>query len=664
MKQFLFLVFLPFLTISYAQKKDIKFGKIDKADFAWDKYPLDSNAHAVVLYDYGETELSYEVGLGAFVLRFHRHTRIKILDKAGASYADRSIRLRESGSAREKLTKFKAATYTFENGKINKTELGKKELLEEKVHDNLKAKKIAMPNIKDGCIIEIEYNISSPFYWNFRDWQFQYAIPVRYSQFKVAYPEWFQYNKQFKGYDLDYITVNEASKGNGNITFTSSRSSRPEILNYTEEKQNWVVENMPALEAEAYTSNINNYMVQVDFELASTNFPYAAPENFTNTWEEINTTLVESDAFGKQLEKSKTKFLKDKVEALTNSLTTDEEKVAAIYQHIKDKVIWNDRYNKYASQDLKETYNKGTGNVADINLLLVAMLRMAGISTDPIILSTKSNGILNPYFPSSRQFNYVIAQSKIGEKKTLLDATEKDLPMNLLPVRCYNDKGRLIKEHATKWVELTPTASYGSVLSLDLQLTESNQWTGTLKSRETGYAASKTRQKIKDEAEGKKVETTEDKFDFAQVEDVKVDDDKKALKRDASITLDNVMDGGDLLYFNPMAIGQIEKNPFKLKERKYPIDFNYKYKRIFSAKYHLPDGYTIDETPEDVVFSLPNKAGFFSYSIKMADNAINVIQQFKINKTLFAAEEYQALKQFYDLIVAKHAEQIVLRKKT
>ncbi len=673
MKRFLFLLFLPFLTISFAQKKKAKFGKIDKADFSWDTYQLDSNAHAVILYDYGDAELFYEPGQGDFFIRLERHTRIKILDKAGATWADQIIPLWETNNNREKLSKFKAATYNFADGKITETKVDKKDLLDERFHDNQVNKKIAMPDIKDGSIIELEYTTISPFVWNFVDWQFQYSIPVQYSEFNTSIPEWFYYNKQFRGYDLDYLTVNEESTGNDAITFTNfsrsgtysvSSNARTERIDYTEKRNKWVAENMPALQAEPYTSNINNYMVQVDFELSTVALPNSSIQNYTNTWEEINKTLLESTSFGDQMKGSKSKFLDSTIKDLIKNTTTDAEKVAILYEHLKEKVLWNKRFNKYTSQSLKDTYSKGKGNVADVNLLLLAMLTRADIVANPVILSTKDNGLLNPYFPSSRQFNYVIVQATIGGKKYLLDATEKDLPMELLPVRCYNDKGRLIIENATDWIDLTPTASYGSVVSLDLILNDNSQWSGTLKTRSTGYAASNAREKIKDAAEGKEIESIEDKFEFAQIEDMSIEDNSKVIQKGASITLDNVMDGGDLLYFNPMAINQIEENPFKLKERKYPIDFSYNRKHIFSAKYQVPDGYTIEETPEDVTYSLPEKAGFFSYSIKLTDGAINVIQQLRINKSFFGAEEYEALKQFYDLIVNKHAEQIVLKKKT
>jgi len=54
----------------------------------------------------------------------------------------------------------------------------------------------------------------------------------------------------------------------------------------------------------------------------------------------------------------------------------------------------------------------------------------------------------------------------------------------------------------------------------------------------------------------------------------------------------------------------------------------------------------------------------FSYAVRYPKNAINITSQIKIKQHLFAAESYPALQEFYNLIVEKHAAQIVLRKKT
>ena len=56
---------------------------------------------------------------------------------------------------------------------------------------------------------------------------------------------------------------------------------------------------------------------------------------------------------------------------------------------------------------MRKAYKDKTGNVAEINLMLTAMLRYAGINANPVLVSTRSNGIA--LFPNRTAFNYVIA---------------------------------------------------------------------------------------------------------------------------------------------------------------------------------------------------------------------------------------------------------------
>ena len=72
----------------------------------------------------------------------------------------------------------------------------------------------------------------------------------------------------------------------------------------------------------------------------------------------------------------------------------------------------------------------------------------------------------------------------------------------------------------------------------------------------------------------------------------------------------------------------------------------------------------MDEAPAPVAMSLPGGAGRFIYSVTPSEGMLSITSQLIINKTEFLQEEYPALRQFYAEIVAKQAEQIVLKKKT
>jgi hypothetical protein len=57
--------------------------------------------------------------------------------------------------------------------------------------------------------------------------------------------------------------------------------------------------------------------------------------------------------------------------------------------------------------DLETVLREGTGNSADINILLVNLLNKLAITSYPVILSTRDNGTLSPFYPSRSRLNYV-----------------------------------------------------------------------------------------------------------------------------------------------------------------------------------------------------------------------------------------------------------------
>jgi predicted PilT family ATPase len=80
------------------------------------------------------------------------------------------------------------------------------------------------------------------------------------------------------------------------------------------------------------------------------------------------------------------------------------------------------------------------------------------------------------------------------------------------------------------------------------------------------------------------------------------------------------------------------------------------------CKIKLPEGFTVDELPKPKVIILPNNSGKYTYNVTLMGNTLNVVSMLQINKSLFIQEEYPNLREFYNQIVAKQAEQIVLKK--
>ena len=119
---------------------------------------------------------------------------------------------------------------------------------------------------------------------------------------------------------------------------------------------------------------------------------------------------------------------------------------------------------------------------------------------------------------------------------------------------------------------------------------------------------------------------------------------------------------GDKMLFTPLLFETIGKNIYTLEERKYPIDYNYPVSETYIFDYTLPEGYQVESLPKSITMKLPDNSIIISYTLQSNDNKIKVIYRRNISKILFLPGEYQNLKEIYDQIVKKHAEQIILKK--
>jgi hypothetical protein len=77
----------------------------------------------------------------------------------------------------------------------------------------------------------------------------------------------------------------------------------------------------------------------------------------------------------------------------------------------------------------------------------------------------------------------------------------------------------------------------------------------------------------------------------------------------------------------------------------------------------IPPGYTVDELPKPKIMTLPNNSARYVYTVTQVGDAINIVSNLQINKSLFLQDEYPNLREFYNQLIAKQSEQIVLKKK-
>jgi hypothetical protein len=172
------------------------------------------------------------------------------------------------------------------------------------------------------------------------------------------------------------------------------------------------------------------------------------------TWPQVCNELLKDEDFGSNLTKNNG-WLSDIVKPLITGVNSDIEKANKIYAYVRDNITCTSHNGKYLTQSIKNIPKVRNGNVADINLLLIAMLNYAGIPSDPIILSTRSHGLVNPIYPDINKFNYVICLVHAKEKDFYLDASWPRLGFARLTPNCYNGHARIVNEKGER-IDLLP----------------------------------------------------------------------------------------------------------------------------------------------------------------------------------------------------------------
>lgn len=653
-----------------AQHTPSKFGKISMDHLQAELCPIDSNAHAYYIFDYGYSYFKYDTqGDKGFQLYFDRHFRIKIVDKQGFDWANVAIPLYHDKDE-EKAGSIKAFTYNLENGKMVKTKLERGDIHTEESSLHWNQRKFAMPNVKEGSVIEVEYTIVSDFYFNLREWQFQSTIPVLRSDYTAHIPEYFTYNLTQKGY---FPFTDQ--RGNNRKTITFSSTTRDDYsgkvtrhtsnVEYQDHTYYFSASNIPAFPTEGFLRTRKNYLTMLKFELNRTNFPSTPPKQYTTTWSQVDKTLMESNSFGVQL--SREKHMEDAAAKLKASGAEGMSLLEAASTYTRQKLAWNGEYAKYSTTTLPKAFKEENGNAADINLNLVVLLRFLGFESYPVILSTQRNGIIHPSHPSISSFNYVIAMARVDGEVCLIDATDPYAGINLLPLRCLNDKGRVIGCPDLEWINLMDYKTYRYRSSYTLVMDDDFGISGSRKLEVSDYAGYGFKSTIKgynDLAEYE--ESLDERYEELDIQNLSVeglDSAGNKLIISYDLSQEDFLDGdGDVVYFSPVFHPFYESNPFKLEKREYPVEFNHPYLIQQNYAITIPEGYSFSELPKSMLIKLPDNSAKFTYQAVLSGNNLMVYTSFQLKRSNFLPDEYENLKQFYQMMIDKQSELVVINK--
>ena len=654
MKKKLVLVLVLLTTIANAQKKnnDYIFGNITPEEFALKNYPLDTTANAVVLYEIGNS--IFKVGDDNIFIETTYYSKIKIFNKEGFKHANFEIPIYNNDRNSEKVIKIKGTT----TNNYSKSHLAKSNIFNERKNENWSYVKFTLPNLKAGSIIEVEYTLKTPFKFNLTGWEFQSEIPKVLSVYKARVPGNYVYNRTKKGYIRLKTNSSTLKKKCFRVPWYNSAVADCEDIEYA-------AENIPAFIEEDYMTDPDNFKSQIKFELSEFKWFDGSKKKYSKTWANVDKEFKTDKNIGSQLKK--VSFFESKIPEEIKSLPNTLDKAKKVYYFIQNHFSWNNENRLFSDVRVKKAFEERVGNVAEINLSLINALKASGFNTELVALSTRNNGFVTKLYPVISDFNYAIAKLNIDDKYYLLDATEKNLPFNLLPFRCLNGIGRAMDfENESYWVDIIPNENNKTTLSAYLELKEGGTITGKLRKYHSGYNSYSRRNTINSSNEDDLIAEFEDGFTSLNVINYEIlnkNEKEKPLIELFEIEMESEENSNAIL-MNPYFDEKFSKNPFKQDNRLYPVDFGFKREYNVNLSLEIPDNYNLEHYPENIAISLVEKGGEYTvFSKKLNDYKYTLKSYFKIKKPIYYNFEYQGLKEIFRRVINSQKTSLKFKKR-
>lgn len=616
-----------------------EFGKFTEEEKKLTECAFDKEADAIVLIDQASSDHDEE-----YRLITNRRIRIKVLKEKGIGHADVTIRYYQ-GDDFEYISNVEAIVANTEpSGVVNIQKVVPSQIFRQKTNQYWSAVKFAMPGVKVGSIIEYRYTSNKKSYSGLDDWFFQRDIPTRFSSYSlVILPN---YEFAYQVHKMEALPVNiQSEKGSGKILFEMS--------------------NVAGLRDEPFMDSERDYIQRVEFQLAGYHSRGGAKTKYMTTWAEVTRELNGNASFGRQLNKNLagTAVLK----GIVNMMNDPYAKMVAVYNYVQNNITWNGFTGKFAD-NVKSAWEKKKGSNADINLILINLLQEAGLEVFPLLVSERGNGKVDARYPFIDQFNTVMAYVLIGEDRYVLDGASYGTPPFTMPFSVVNTTGFVVDRKKGGIVTLTENKRQNKNL---VNITATVDKDGLMSGRGMVFSYDYARiNRLKSYHRDKTKFTDEylvrtvPGLVVDSVELKNIDRDSLPVNQEFRFSLPTGSSGDYRLVTLNLFSG-FEKNPFISNNRFTNIDYGCLQHVVLSENIYVADEWQPETLPRDVKLIMPDTSISITrvISFNKAEKMLQARYIIQTNRSVFTADEYQYIKEFYKKMTDILNEQVVLRKK-
>jgi hypothetical protein len=340
----------------------------------------------------------------------------------------------------------------------------------------------------------------------------------------------------------------------------------------------------------------------------------------------------------------------------------------SIHNYVRMNMKWDGVDNIWAEQGVKTAWKDKSGTSGEINLILINLLKNAGLDVHALLVSTTDHGLITTFWPDINQFNKVVAMVTIDGHNYVLDGTDKFTPASLIPSNLLYTQGMVLdpKEQLNfRWQDLYDTLSIEkNTVFYNGELGEHGDINGTAVVRSAQYAKVKRTAVI-----NSGLTSFADKFLQNANATIRVDslelineaDDNLPLEQKFHFKIPGNADG-EYAYFSTNLFTGLASNPFIADNRFADVFFGAGQNYTIVGNLTIPAGYTIEELPKNLRMTLEDKSLTITRFSSYANNILSTRVILEYKRPYYQADEYPNLKEFYKKMYSMLDEQFVLHK--
>jgi hypothetical protein len=598
------------------------YGKVSMDELTMKVCDFEKNANAEVLFDVGKMNESY----------MERHVRIKIFNDFGKQAANFRIAY-PAVLASSAVRQLDGETVNLENGKIEITPLDKKQIYIEKTNRLISTVVFALPDVKAGSVIEFRFKGYFDGIWNF-----QTNFPTRYSEIQADFAM-SDASTSFKF--IPYVTMPYVKNEGGS----------------TDYRQIKALANIPSLTREPFSGPLINNLQRID---------YIGLINSYSTWPRLGELLSQLYDHDQNIDihiSREQDILKQ-----AQALKTDDEKIAFIFDYVRDNMNWNRVGDFFAAQSTANAWDTKTGSSAEINWIIYHLLKKAGIKSNILIISNKENGKMNPAFPQLQLINNMAVIVPVDSVTNyVLDGSDKYNTYNVIPKDYLNNFGLMINRTDEQYnmVFLDNEKPVVQQAYFNVTIMPNGKLTGTGEITSDSYNKYLAEKNYKTLGEKTYLDSLTNRDNSIKISAFKMENvgvDTLPLIQKIDFTEDLQGSDEQYIYFNPNLFALMGDNRFKSESRSADIDFGYRRDFSISSVYKIPDGFKVEALPKNITSVMGDRSIVFKRMVVEENGSILVRYTIDHRKSIYFKQDYPDFRAFYKNMYELMNEQIVLKK--